>query len=554
MTRISTACGNGSSDMKPNRLSLGLKFSVAVTLLIILTMVGVATLIINYQKESLRQNTSESNQAMTRNLAHDAEGPLLMFDPLRLNELVTTVLDATSCAYAMVIDRDGIVVAHTQRALLGTRLSEQSSPGLVGTLSGGSESVREHYAGKEPVREFSVPIRIGSEIIGAAAVAYSIRTIDAAIEARLSKLKRYIYLITGIILLFGIAGAFAVSRLLTKPLKRLKETMLDVQTGNLNVEVENPGIIRCWERLGCDKRDCPSYGKTRCWAVAGTFCHGNVQGTFAQKIGDCRKCVVYQESCGDEIRELVEVFNQMVKDLKYNLKELDKANTAKARLERLSALGEMATTVAHETKNPLNSIRLATSYLKKNFQGEILTEFLTIIEEEVMRLNDITSDFLGFSRPAPLKLKTCDVNTIVKSTVELIRQEATDRNIEIVVLTDEHVPPFPCDFSRIKQALLNLLLNALDASSAGDTITITTEAAGAQTKLSVRDTGKGIRPEDVENIFKPFYTTKTRGSGLGLAIVDRIVKEHKGEITVDSAVGKGTTFTLALPVHEYAGI
>ena len=540
--------------MNPSRLSLALKFSVAVTLLIILTMGGVATLIINYQREALRQSTSENNLVMARNLAHDAEGPLLIFDPLRLSELVTTLRDATSCAYALIADREGVIVAHTRRALLGAGLSEESSSGLMGSLSAGTEAVREYPLEGELVREFSVPIRIGSELIGLAVVAYSVRALDSAIERRLAKLKRYIYLITGIILLIGIAGAFAVSRLLTKPLKRLKQTMHEVQTGNLNVEIENPRLVNCRERMNCDKTDCPSYGKTRCWAVAGTFCRGEVQGTFAQKFGDCRKCVVYRESCGDEIEELVEAFNQMVKDLRHNLAELDKANTDKARLERLSALGEMATTVAHETKNPLNSIRLATSYLKKNFQGEILTEFLSIIEEEVMRLNDITSGFLGFSRPAPIRLAACNINAIVKSTVELVRQEATDRDIELVLLTDERIPPVSCDFSRIKQALLNLLINALDVSKAGDTIAVTTEADGAVMKLSVQDTGRGIPAEELEKIFKPFYTTKTRGSGLGLAIVDRILKEHKGEITVDSAEGNGTKFTLALPVHEHAGV
>ncbi len=539
--------------MKRSRVSLGLKFSIAVTFLIVLTMMAVTTLILNYQKESLRQNTFENSLAMTRNLAHDAEGALLMFDPLRLNELVTMVQQATACAYVMIVDRDGVVVAHTRRALLGTRLLEHTFPEPLSALSGGGEAVREYSAAGEQLKEFSVPIKIGSETLGVAIVAYSIGAIDAGIEERLKSLRRYISMITGIILLFGIAGAFAVSRLLTKPLKRLKETMVDVQTGNLAVEVENPGLVRCWKRLDCSKTDCPSYGKTRCWAVAGTFCHGKVQGAFAQKIGDCRKCVVYRESCGDEIQELVEVFNQMVKDLKYNLTALERANTEKARLERLSALGEMATTVAHETKNPLNSIRLATSYLKKNFQGEILTEFLSIIEEEVMRLNDITSNFLGFSKPAPLKLRTGNLNAIVKTTVELIRQEATDRNIEIVILTDEHIPPLQCDFSRLKQALMNLLLNALDASKAGDTITVTTEAAGTMTMLQIQDTGMGIQPEHIESIFKPFYTTKTRGSGLGLAIVDRIVKEHKGEIAVDSTLGKGTKITIALPVHEYAG-
>lgn len=538
--------------MRSKRLSLGLKFSLAVTVLIVLTMLAVTTLIINYQKESLRQAAFEGNLAMTKNLAHDAEGHLLMFDPLRLNELVSTVLEATSCAYAMIEDRDGMIVAHTRKSLIGM-LRPDRDPGVSDKSRPGEEGpIREYLLEGDTIKEFTVPIKIGSEFIGRAAVGYSVRSLDAAIEARLEKLTHYIYLITGTILLFGIGGAIAVSRLLTNPLTRLKQTMFDVQTGNLNVEVENPGIVRCWERLGCDKTDCPSYGRTRCWAVAGTFCHGTVQGTLAQKIGDCRQCVVYQESCGDEIQELVEVFNQMVKDLKYNLNELEKVNTEKSRMERLSALGEMATTVAHETKNPLNSIRLATSYLKKNFQGEILSEFLSIIEEEVMRLNEITSDFLGFSKPAPLKMKVTDINAIVRSTVELVRQEATDKNIEVIILTDEHVPPIMCDFSRMKQAILNLLLNAIDASAAGDSIIITTEAAGSRMSLSVQDTGRGIPPEEIENIFKPFYTTKTRGSGLGLAIVDRIVKEHKGEIAVESAVGKGTKFTLQLPAYEHA--
>lgn len=540
--------------MKTARLTLGLKFSMAVTALIGLTMFGAASLIINFQKESLRQNMAESNLAMTRNLAHDAAGFLIVFDPLRLDELVNTVPGVAATAYALIADSGGTIVAHTKRSALGRPLDPEQYPGLAATLAQGREAVREARHQGLPVKEYSVPITIGGTVLGLATIGYSMSAVDATIDSRLGDLRAYIYLITGIMLLLGIAGAFLVSAYLTKPLRRLKARMIDVQTGNLNVEVDNPRIVRCWERLDCAKEDCPSYGKVRCWATAGTFCHGTVQGAFAQKIGDCRECVVYRESCGDEIQELVEVFNQMVKDLKHNLQELEKVNTDKARMERLSALGEMATTVAHETKNPLNSIRLATSYLKKNFHGEILSEFLSIIEEEVMRLNEITSDFLGFSKPAPLKVRVTDINALVKSTVELVRQEATDRNIEVIILTDEHLPPVPCDFSRMKQALLNLLLNAIDASTAGNSIIITTEAAGARMSLTVQDTGRGIPPEEIENIFKPFYTTKTRGSGLGLAIVDRIVKEHKGEITVESTPGKGAKFTILLPVYEHAGI
>ncbi len=537
--------------MKANRLNLGIKFSIAVTVIIGITMFAVATLIINYQRESLRQNTAASNFAMTRNLAHDAAESLLVFDPLRLDELVNTVQGVAPSAYALIVDNSGVVVADTERPRLGSPLKHFSIE-LASALANGVETIREFPYRNEPVKEFSVPVKIGNKVLGLATIGYSMNKIDAVIEERMASLKKYIDMISAIILLGSIAGAFAVSSFLTKPLRRLKDRMIDVQTGNLDVEVENPQLVRCWERLGCSQKDCPSYGKSRCWAIAGTFCHGVVQGQFAQKIGDCRKCVVYKESCGDEIHELVEVFNQMVKDLKHNLTALEAANREKSRMERLSALGEMATTVAHETKNPLNSIRLATSYLKKNFEGEILTEFLSIIEEEVMRLNDMTTSFLGFSKPAPLRLKTCDLNAIVKSTVALIRQEATDRNIEVIVLVDEHIPPVQCDYARMKQALLNLLINAMDASREGDAITITTEASGAVLKISVQDTGKGIPPEDVEKIFKPFYTTKTRGSGLGLAIVDRIAKEHGGRIEVDSEPERGATFTMELPVHDYA--
>jgi len=533
--------------MRVSRLGLGLKFSLAVTILIIVAMTGVAALVISFQKDALRESKAQNGLAMTKNLAHDAAGALLIFDPLRLDELVRTVQEATGSAYAQIVDRDGRIVAHTRRSLLGNRVTDLSA-----LSAPDQETARVIAEGGDPVREYTIPIHIGNEVLGSASVAYSVRTIDTSIEHDLAKLRRYIVLITGAMLICGIFAAFVVSSFLTRPITRLKQKMQDVQAGILDAEVENPRVVKCWERLDCDKQDCPAHGKTRCWAVAGTFCHDTVQGQFAQKIGDCRKCVVYQESCGDEIGELVEVFNQMVKDLRHNLTALEKANTEKSRMERLSALGEMAATVAHETKNPLNSIRLAASYLKKNFPGEILSEFLTIIEQEVARLNELTTGFLGYSKPAPLALKPCDINAIVRSTADLVRQEATDRNIELVVLMDDHAPPVGCDSSQLKQALLNLLVNAMDASTAGDTITVTTESTSGRMRISVQDTGTGIPQNEIDKIFKPFYTTKTRGAGLGLAIVERIVKEHQGEIRVENSALKGALFTIDLPVHAYA--
>lgn len=268
------------------------------------------------------------------------------------------------------------------------------------------------------------------------------------------------------------------------------------------------------------------------------------------KVETCQKCVVYKQTCGDEIGELTEVFNQMVTDLRVNLKKLEKANMEKCRLERLSLLGQMSARVAHEIKNPLNAIKGAANYLKRNFEGEILQEFLRIIEEETERLNDIVSDFLNFSKPTPPVKVLSNLNLLVEDTVQLVDGEIREKRLNLVLDTDSSLKPFKFDYAKLKQALLNLLVNAIEETEPGGVIEVKTQRKDSYVLLSVRDSGRGIAPEVLEHVFKPFFTTKTRGSGLGLAIVEQIVKEHEGEISVESVVDKGSIFTITLPVEE----
>lgn len=333
-----------------------------------------------------------------------------------------------------------------------------------------------------------------------------------------------------------------------KKLKTLKSKMLAIQNGNYDVEAENPRIVKCWERLDCKKTQCPAYGRLRCWSIAGTSCHGEVQGEFAQKIGDCRECVVYKESCGDEIGELIEVFNQMVKDIKYDFSQRERCDREKARSERLTELGDMVAAVAHEARNPLHSIGIAASYLKKNFHGELVTEFLSIIEDEVRKLNDLTSLFLSFSHPAPLSMGPCDLNAVVGSTVDLFRSEAEKSGIAVTIRLDNGLPRMTTDTSRIRELVSCLMDNALEAAGEGGVIAVTTANEEGFARISVSDSGAGIDEEEKKNIFRPFYTTKIHGPGLGLAIVERSVKELNGGIEVESAPGKGAIFSVLLPI------
>ncbi|MDX1763657.1 MAG: ATP-binding protein [bacterium] len=331
-------------------------------------------------------------------------------------------------------------------------------------------------------------------------------------------------------------------------LNALKEKMRALQQGNYDVEADNPKLVRCWERLQCQKHDCPAYGKLRCWSIAGTFCHGEVRGELARKLGDCSACVVYRESCADDVGELVEVFNQMVKDLKYKLTHQDKENHRKSEIQRLSALEDMAAAIAHETRNPLHSIGMVASYLKRNFQGDLATEFVSIIEKEVVRLNDLVSILVGFSHPPPLHVEQCSINDILEAAVRLFRQEAKERNIALVIDLDESLLEVPCDAVRIREALMNLIQNAMDVTTAGDTISIRSERDENHLRISVADTGPGIAEEDRERIFKPFYTTKTQGPGLGLAVTERTIREHGGRVEVESTGNTGTTVVMVLPV------
>ncbi|MCI0468674.1 MAG: ATP-binding protein, partial [Nitrospirae bacterium] len=400
---------------------------------------------------------------------------------------------------------------------------------------------------KDDIREINIPVKAGYEVVGMAFVGFSKESAEGVIEHNLMGLKKHIFLISGIVMLIGIWGSFGLAKLLTTPMKKLKEKMKLAQTGNLDVEVPNDYLMDCRDALNCDVKECPAYGQKRCWTISGTMCYGELQGDVFEKICECKNCIVYKESCGDEIGELIEVFNQMIKKLKESISELEEAGKENIRLEKLSALGEMSMTVAHEIKNPLNAIRGAASYLKDNFKGEVLREFLSIIEEETIRLNEIVTSFLKFSKPLPLHLEVSDMNKVIIETAELVRQEATENNVEVIMNLDERTPLFRFDAQQFKQALLNIIVNSLDATKAGDTIRIGTDVFDSRVRVKIKDTGAGISEETASEIFKPFFSTKTRGSGLGLACVERIVKDHKGDISVRSEIGKGTEFIITLP-------
>jgi PAS domain S-box-containing protein len=216
--------------------------------------------------------------------------------------------------------------------------------------------------------------------------------------------------------------------------------------------------------------------------------------------------------------------------------------------EKMAALGEVAAKVAHEIRNPLVSVGGFAKRLEKKLDGN-LKEYAGIIVKEVSRLEGILREILGFVKEVRLAREQVNVNTIIGEIVQLMRSDMAERSIRL----QEEYQPLPdvfVDPHRIKEALMNIITNAVQALQGAGTITLKTYSRGNDAVLEVRDTGRGIPASELDSIYNPFFTTKSSGTGLGLAITHRIIQEHSGRIEVESEVDRGTVFKVYIPIKE----
>ncbi|MDI6782682.1 MAG: ATP-binding protein [bacterium] len=219
--------------------------------------------------------------------------------------------------------------------------------------------------------------------------------------------------------------------------------------------------------------------------------------------------------------------------------------------DKLKTLGELASGIVHEIRNPLGAMKTAGEIIvNKSAPADVRYEFGKLVVTEVDRLNGIIDAFLRYARPAPPSIQLANFNQIINSTLLLIDKIAKQQQIEIVTRYPNNIPEIPVDSEQMKQVFLNLLMNAVQAMPNGGQLEIITELTNNQWRIYITDTGIGIRAADLEKIFEPFYTTKEGGVGLGLSIAKRIVEEHRGSLQIQSQPGQGTKITIALPIND----
>ena len=224
---------------------------------------------------------------------------------------------------------------------------------------------------------------------------------------------------------------------------------------------------------------------------------------------------------------------------------------------RLAELGEMAARVAHEVRNPLNAITGAAHYLGTEYAGdETVLKFTDLIKRQAVRVNQVASDLLYVSKPIRTRMATVNVNAVFDQALGSLCEQLRDQNIAVAQDPRRDLPLIQADELQIEQALHNILRNAIEAMSGGGSLRTSTTVSddGAWVEIRIQDTGDGIKGQDRKRVFQSFFTTKIKGTGLGLTIVQRVLKNHGGEIVLEQPETGGTRALVRLPVGNECGV
>ena len=253
-----------------------------------------------------------------------------------------------------------------------------------------------------------------------------------------------------------------------------------------------------------------------------------------------------------ELNEVYTALNEKIKDIRRKAERIKSFDDELTKANKLSALGEMASSIAHEIKNPLIAIQGFAKRIEKTTDPQSIAEHARLIDNEAARLSNVLIKLLDFSRMDGPKREAVDPNGLIDDTVLFLEHHLTRfKQVTLAVDKEEGLPSVSIERIHIQQALVNIIMNAAQAMPHGGLITIRTGRRGEMVSLSVSDEGEGISKENMGKIFEPFFSTKAKGegTGLGLALTRRLVEANEGVIEVASESGKGSTFTILLPAH-----
>ncbi len=344
-------------------------------------------------------------------------------------------------------------------------------------------------------------------------------------------------------------------RRLTRTAEQLRRLLESYDTDHsMPARFENPYLVHCEEALrsvpGRRAKDVTS--GERCWHVVALNNRNDGVSGPAVSIQRCLGCDVYRRSCPDDLAELGESFNNMMFLLENEARQVGRMRTEMIEKEKMVAIGQMASGVAHEVGNPLSSISSIVQMLKRKKDQSPDTDQLDLIQTHIQRISTTVRQLVSLARPGTEHWERIDIAQTLEETVRLVSFDRRARNVEIACDASAALRPTFGLRTQLQQVFINLALNALDAMPGAGRLTIDARMRRGGVEVTIEDTGSGIPTDVGRRIFEPFFTTKEvgHGTGLGLSVSYGIIQKHGGTIDYCPAPDEGTVFTVFLPTLE----
>ncbi|HZN50379.1 MAG TPA: ATP-binding protein [Methylomirabilota bacterium] len=613
--------------------SLRAKLLLGTILVIVLVMAAVVVVVEHTLRVAIIDELQRRGEALARNLAATSYGPLLLYNFTALEQTAVRAAAEYDVAYAVVLDVDGKVAAHSRYP---ERVGLLLQGAVAERAASASEPLTQQSATSagEAVYDFTVPVLVDGRKWGTARLGLSKRRMEA--EIRRARLE--LAALTLVTLLLGGVAAALVARRIARPVQQLAEGAAAISRGELNQRIEpsttdeigrlaaafnhmaaqlfqqrtaleeaHAELRRQFEELA----DLKGYtdnilgsltsgivtidldGRVVTLNPAAELMTGFFRGEAAGRY--CTELFAHTPELSDLLTETL-ASRAPIANISLTLRRrngsavpiefgtaplkggegkdlgvigvfrdvtlLRQLESDLQRSDRLAALGTLAAGLAHEIKNPLTSLLTFSRHLERKFDDRNFRErFGSVVPRELERINGIVERLLELARPARLSFALVRLPELLERAVELYADQLADRHIEIVREYARDVPPVQADKEALYRVFVNLVANALDAMprggrliaragwvSGGDPLPPARRRAANRVKVEIEDTGTGIEPSETDRIFNPFYTTRSGGTGLGLALAHKIVQDHGGRISFTSAPGRGTTFTIVLPL------
>ncbi|PWB74768.1 hypothetical protein C3F09_03510 [candidate division GN15 bacterium] len=531
-------------------MSLRLKFIIPIAAMLVVSMLAISGYLVRRQSESFRHELEVTGETMVRVLAIDAESGVLFGSKYDLEELLKAPAQFDVVTYTIITGVDGVVLAQIGDSAKQAAGIDASNNGSVNASSrqyvyttgkDGNEYLVisspivtvKHTVSRENLGitgglDSTLAAEKSEEVIGYIEMGLSLQHVNRSIlEAKIAS-----YFLTAIIVIGAILLLTFTVGIVARPITRLVEVTDRVSHGDLNAKVE----INQADEIG------------------------HLARTFNNMIESLRQS-----------RSEIEQYNRTLEEkIVERTLQLEEAQAQLIQSEKMGAIGQLAAGVAHELNNPLGGIlgyaQFTLEKLQKNVPEKTTSKevqsyirYVSDIEAQARRCKTIVQNLLRFSRSSrTVEFDEVDVNKAIEETLTFVGHQLHLNQIKLETVLDSNLPHIQGNAGQLQQVFTNLIINAMHASPAGSTVMITSRFSpalgefGGTVELSFIDHGSGIKEEHLKRIFEPFFTTKEvgKGTGLGLSVSYGIIKEHGGEISVQSTVGKGTTFTIILPIQK----